>query len=1133
MQNMKKHKRKIILAFLFVIGMCNVYVINAHAATMHASVAADMAQFDGVTVSPDLQAWTTEYKNKNIIQVQQEYTVYTGVSSTLPILQTGEHFYRAEAEGAVAIQKWVVQWSGAQCIHSFDAQNYHGFETESGICERYYHSGWFAYCAACEEPVTEAYIYASVDTVQGITSMPAQSNYLYICPFCNGLEQGISYTHFCKKVSSNYYSVAYDANAPEGACVKGNMVDTKHMYNNAKLYEGKPASAFGYSETKLRKNSYACEGYVFTGWSQYANGMGNFYKDEAEVLNLCKEEGGVITLYAQWEPAASTLLIDANGGTYLGREIYSVTGIYGTTFELKTENLTTPEGFLVHFETNGGEEIVPLKTKSEFAFWETQGELDGKLEGDIYTFLGGENTVDAIKACYEGGTIILPDCQKENELLVGWYMDKSLSQESFLGKAGEEVFLEEAATLYAKWSALSLWSEDNYVAHGGKGAVDLWWQQKDSEKLYYKLYQSKDAQSWEAMADQSTTGEEVCIADTFDATTQAKVVRIPWNGYYKLSAFGAKGADYQGISGSKGGCVEAEYWLEDGDMIRAYSGEMGQDDLTTRIYLLCDDTEYELLTAGGGSGTDLVESQTTLLNPAIEDVAFRSNITNMFPSGTGVYVVFNSQSEYPTQKISGEDWAKATGTVQIGGLNQTLETLRMHYVQDAYGVVDMWGENIQATAKENQPAFWGARQTRGGFSRTFVATYLTNGNTNLVVSGAIESWSGNVDGHIRFRILNAKTEEVLYDVTKVSGFSDWDGNVLVSKVLTWEDFDVSGIDEVTVEVYIKQVSGDGAATKVILYDTFFYGKTIYETVARPTGTNYINTAFGCKNPKSMTEVNDGDGYALLESVDVGYLDEFNINGVYAPDKLAPEKIANYKIKKTSETEVQVDVSPPQDRGTTYYHKVESFRFVDGNSQNVSTSNITQNILTTGVRGYYYYLDENPIGHVTNSHTFICESVWNIVVKNWDGYVHIAPIDIAGNLGETTDISLRDFINQGIFTLEARVYKARNPEEEVFKMGEGGVLEIIAGEYVERIEVAFPDEWLINTPDMNAEFIYSKPKLRAEECVRFAVPFGIANHQYEIKVTAYKGEEKLECNPVLIVTEGSVLDELHTRIRNNG
>lgn len=1468
MQSMKKHSfindrcmnlKRILwaISFLWLIlllwGNQKLYVCA------NTFTAQDMAMFSGVTVSPDGEAWTTDYTDKNIQHMPEGYEVFTGVESTLPVLQTGEHFYRDYAEGSVSVYKWVVQWSKAQCIHSFHAQNYHGFETKAGICESYYHSGWFAYCAACEEPVAQINMYASENTVRGITSMPAQSEYLYICPFCNGLEQGTHYRHLCKMVSYNYYTVAYEANAPTGMQVDGYMPVTKHMYNNAELYEGKSAISKGYADTKLRKNAFLCEGYVFAGWNEKADGTGRAFLDEEAVWNLSEIEGDTVTLYAQWIPASGNLIIDANGGTYLGQTSYVVTSDYGTSYELQVDGIIAPSGWQVLFETNGGSEVPSFKTKRVFSFWEPTGELNGTLLENTYTF--GEAT-DTIKAKYTDEAVILPDSEKDNELLVGWYMDESLSVESFLGKPGDEVYISQSVTLFAKWSALSLWANENYEAYEGVGAVDLYWQQKDAEKLYYKVYQSTDGNKWKHLITESDPGAEVRVQELFDTTAQGKEITITQTGYYKLTAYGGKGADYdESYLGGEGGIVEAEYWLEKGDVLQVFAGESGMgleggengslsfggsatSDLgrgggaATEIYVTRDGEKHLLLIAGGGGGaaegfsggtggeslTDIgigqgVDSEyggsgggakggdidttgirTTLENPAEEDIAFKSNITKMFPSETVLYRIFNNYTDYPLQYISAEEWEEAVGTLSIGGLNRTLETLRTNYVQNEWGVVDCWGESIIATASEGIAPTWSLRQSQGGFSRTFVASYPTNGNTNLAVSGVIESWSGNVDGDIRFRILNTATEEVLYDITPVSGFSGLDGNVRVSKVLTWGNFDVSGLEEVTVEVYFKQVSGEGAQTVVSVYDTFFYGKTVSAAGGVTGGTSYINTDFGCRNQSSIAGGNVADGYAMVESVDIGYQDTFSLEQVYAKDVAAPNKITEYAVEEVTEERFQLQITAPQDLGTDYYHKVESYRVGNVGLEFVSTSNITSNTLLTGVKGYYYYVDDKALGTASDTYDFSSDSIWDIGMTDTEKYIHIAPLDNAGNIGETVSICVKkgaeteeiapqirtdkisitdteyvyspqenvyfvkadgktehtlcgaaylegmaseslqinrfrlyaeqsddarwmevkvpygdvglqselfandslsimlsqyDFgylgigpawatrkeharvlcleqafsvqensesfviypqafaeqngsvysstIEEGLehsiqvipdgvcpvitgmdeleqlklfdrrneiedillcaydsesgmeefvltiknldnhmeqvfyadevgeiffevdennplfigelsmtvfavdkvgnaniigengltFTLDASIYKERAPEEEIFKMGDGAVLEIAASGYVERIEVTFPDEWIRIFPNMNQTYVYDAPALRNTEQLRFSVPLGITSKSYSVVVTAYKNGQSLTSRPTMVVVEGSVLDELHTRIRNNG
>ena len=120
-----------------------------------------------------------------------------------------------------------------------------------------------------------------------------------------------------------------------------------------------------------------------------------------------------------------------------------------------------------------------------------------------------------------------------------------------------------------------------------------------------------------------------------------------------------------------------------------------------------------------------------------------------------------------------------------------------------------------------------------------------------------------------------------------------------------------------------------------------------------------------------------------------------------------------------------------------------------------------------------------------------------------------------------------------FTLETNLYKERNPEEHILKTGDGAVLDIFTRGYVERIEVIFPEELLEVEPELNCVFEYERPALRQKESLNFHIPLGIAEQEYEVTVKAYKNGQVLISKPTFIVVEGTVLDELRTRIRNNG
>lgn len=84
------------------------------------------------------------------------------------------------------------------------------------------------------------------------------------------------------------YNVQYKANRPNEATspIVGNMNNSVHQY---------------YVAANLSKNLFNIEGWRFTGWNTKEDGTGTPYSDQAAFLNLCKEDNGVITLYAQWE----------------------------------------------------------------------------------------------------------------------------------------------------------------------------------------------------------------------------------------------------------------------------------------------------------------------------------------------------------------------------------------------------------------------------------------------------------------------------------------------------------------------------------------------------------------------------------------------------------------------------------------------------------------------------------------------------------------------------------------------------------------------------------------------------------------------------------------------------------------
>lgn len=1336
----------LLLLGLWIIIWC---LGEAEVISAQTSSAADMAVFQGVTVSPNGMAWTTDYLDRSNQHLPKGYTVETGITSRLPGLKTGQHYYKTPVTGSVNIGKWLVAWPNAQCIHYYEEMEYMGYHANGGCCGSYYNNGWFAICADCDEPVAQMHIYAKSSTVQEITSMPARSVYMYLCPYCHGLEMGYEYQHVCKEISANHYTVSYEKNAPIGYVVTGYMPDTKHMYDNASQYEGQDADALGYGDTRLRTNSYSCVGYVFEGWNTKADGTGMYFADGAEIINLTDIEGENVPLYAQWRKAESMLVIDANGGTYQGYELYSVRQAYQTTYQLQIDCLLPARGYLVQFETNGGSSVEHVQTHKEFFHWEAEEGLKGSLEEDVYTFGKTDEGIDTIKAQYTDVSFVLPESVQDNMSLVGWYTTPDLAEDSFIGKPGEAVVVHTDTVLYAKWAALTLWSYEDYESYDGVGAVDLTWEQKDGKSKYYKVAQSRNGTEWKEIHRADSIGVTTTVSAGFTCKEQGGTFTVKDTGYYTLTAYGAKGADYDDIlTGGNGGYVSAEYWLQKGDIIHFYAGTAGRGvfggdnggsggggdsvaetgrggGAATAVWLTRDGTETLLLVAGGGGGAN-EKASGGAGGSLMTDVGDMEGKSSLYGGGGGG---------------------------AIGGIGGAYEAHYHEENADTGGgcYVSRTGTKVCGTAYEAVNAYWEC--------------------------SCGETWGTGSDGY--FAPLHADCGEIYWmdAIYRCSGCQ--------------KQLDREETHRINYTYYVLGC----------IYKDEPDGYVIHAEPAQG-GSNYIALSFGCRNQVSSPGKNAGDGLGEIVSVDIGYREETILDDVMARDWEAPDPILSYELTIADEQQIRITFVEPQDRGTLYYHRVASYG-TDGQMEVIATSNITENTLTTGVAGYYYYTDHSAEGKADASHSRLEENGLLVTVTDDGMYLHIAAVDKAGNIGETAHIALgleglptdetypehngiyteqlslensefvylaeektyyikadgitkhtlvaeafiegsarqdyqpdslvlhmedtrgcewiqtivpkmditkssqvflndslqfalsreeasiivpsgtwaerrehgkvlkmeqyftvrgdqeafymypegvaslrgqlyyseqsrdvengiviipdgiaptmeglaelqkfdvldmtektkkfylkafdresglRDFlvivsnkdnflegefwaddsgsitvevdkesplflgeieisamavdrvgnVNQvgenGIaFTLEAKVFRERNPEENIFKTGDGAILSITTTGYADRVEVAFPEELLGLDPDLNRIYEYEYPYLEKSETIQFHIPLGIVQQEYEITVTAWKNGQVLVSRPALLVVEGNVLDELRTRIRNN-
>lgn len=93
------------------------------------------------------------------------------------------------------------------------------------------------------------------------------------------------------------YTVSFDANPPAGCSTTPSGSMDSHTV--------------AYGESISLANSFSLPGYKFTGWNTRPDGTGTTYSESAGE-NLTTEDGGKVTLYAQWEAHKYTVNLEGH-----------------------------------------------------------------------------------------------------------------------------------------------------------------------------------------------------------------------------------------------------------------------------------------------------------------------------------------------------------------------------------------------------------------------------------------------------------------------------------------------------------------------------------------------------------------------------------------------------------------------------------------------------------------------------------------------------------------------------------------------------------------------------------------------------------------------------------------------------
>lgn len=230
-----------------------------------------------------------------------------------------------------------------------------------------------------------------------------------------------------------------------------------------------------------------------------------------------------------------------------------------------------------------------------------------------------------------------------------------------------------------------------------------------------------------------------------------------------------------------------------------------------------------------------------------------------------------------------------------------------------------------------------------------------------------------------------------------------------------------GVDFVTIEV--TALEADKLYTSLGIKDVTYTGREkvcgyedgeIISCSVAYGGSSYVNedSLFAEKKEGVRT----GNGYLKIESVDIGFMVSLEMQDVNAPDLAAPEKVDEDTVKKMSadagENVIKVSWDRPEDNGTAYNHVVKSYVASSGNE--ALTSNEVENLIKQGVTRYLFLYNSVPavtltpgtagVAILNNSSSAVAYNLTKPDVGDVK-YLHIAPVDRAGNVGETIHVKI--------------------------------------------------------------------------------------------------------------------------------
>ena len=490
-----------------------------------------------------------------------------------------------------------------------------------GRCGKDYEKGYTGICADCGEEIT-ALTYASPQTIASLKSVENGVEYYYFCPrqignmsiggrtfyYLNSqVENQWTFMHACYATSVNQYYINFNTNKPEDGIMFGNSYTIGGYFY--KLYNDdtnvdyvQEGATLGYrsnptpvkSTNTISNPSWTCHGYEFDCWEMQLSDGKTWVKVDTNTWEWVakrygesnpafNEDGHTFNLRARWKKIKREVkIVDGTSTSSTVLKTYTVPYLKKQEIKFIPLDKTARVTYDYQGGTGGPDgEDAPVKFSSYTSYSGNKGVFDSVTKtyynnNSTTTDYNNENSTppDYIFTNYRVGSVVLPTPTKERNVFLGWYTKASGGTR--VGGAGERYAPPASGTkLYAHWSAdsmtISAKAEDPV---GGSSYVS--WVYSNvavNGTAYYKIYRSyaNDNTKW---TDANNTGVDVTNQEINVSYTTKDTYKIPYDGIYEITLYGAKGSDVTvgntTVNGGKGGVETLRVLLKKNDVLKVY-----------------------------------------------------------------------------------------------------------------------------------------------------------------------------------------------------------------------------------------------------------------------------------------------------------------------------------------------------------------------------------------------------------------------------------------------------------------------------------------------------------------------------------------------------------------------------------